>query len=165
MLTGLPLVAAALHDVPQVGNHACDGYRMPAIGEIESPGVAQTLGEDLEPMPGRVIAPDTGVDPRPFGGRCAGFPDAAVREDTVRAVQPAVGSPDETVEGLVRVLVAPAVEQDLGRPGRLRLVAVGNRNEHQVGCCADPYASEAHFETTDEIQVVGKDSAAIEGAV
>ena len=49
--------------------------------------------------------------------RRAGLADVRMREDAVAAVEPAVGSPDERVERLVRVLVAPAVEQHLRLAG------------------------------------------------
>ena len=55
-----------------------------------------------------------------------GLPTLRVREDAVAAVEPAVGAPDEGVERFVRVLVAPAVEQDLRRAVGL-VVAVLDR--------------------------------------
>ena len=61
----------------------------------------------------------------------------------VAAVKPAVGPPDEAVQRLVRVLIAPAVEQHLRRAVGA-VVAVGIGNEQQLRRCADPDAAEAH---------------------
>ena len=89
--------------------------RLAVLVEIEAPGIARAVGEDFEDVPGRMIAPDAGVDRRAVLVRRAGLADARMREDAVAAVEPAVGAPGEGVERLVRVLIAPAVEQDLRR--------------------------------------------------
>ena len=94
----------------------------------------------------------------------AGLADARVREDAVAAVEPAVRSPDEAVERLVRIVLAPAVEQDLGRAvGTVVAVAVGN--EKKMRGRADPDAAEADFQAADQVEVVGKDLARVEPAV
>ena len=76
--------------------------------------------------------------------------DIAVGEDAVAAVEPAVGAPDETVECLVRVLVAPAIEEDLRRAVGL-VVAVLVRDVHQIGGRADIETAEAEFDAADEV--------------
>ncbi len=62
------------------------------------------------------------------------------------------------------ILVAEAVEEDLGRPVG-NVVAVGVGDEEEVGCGADPDAAMAEFEAADEIQILGEDLAGLEGAV
>ena len=79
----------------------------------------RAVGEHLEDVPRRMIAPDAGVDRDAVLVRRARLADARVREDAVAAVEPAVRPPDERVERLVRVLVAPAVEQNLRLAGGL----------------------------------------------
>src|SRR5690606_32405039 len=83
--------------------------------EIEAPLVAAAGGEDFELVAHGMITPDARADFLTFVVRRAGFADERMREDAVHAVKPAVGSPDEAVERLVRVLKTPAVEQHLRR--------------------------------------------------
>jgi len=90
---------------------------VPQVVEIDAPGIARALGEDLELVPHRVIPPDAGVDPHAVGIGRPRLADRGVREHAVAAVEPAIGPPDETVQCLVRVLRAPAVEEDAGRGG------------------------------------------------
>ena len=88
----------------------------------------------------------------------------AMGEDTVAAVEPAVGSPDEGVQRLVRVLVAPAVEQYLRRAvGPVVAIRVGD--EQQVRGGADPDAAEADLQAADEIEALGEDRPLVEAAV
>ncbi len=80
------------------------------------------------------------------------------------AVEPAVGAPGEAVERLVGIVLAPAVEQDLGRAvGAVVAVAVGN--EQKLRGRADPDAAEADLQAADQVQVVGEDLARVEPAV
>ena len=105
--------------------------------EVEPPRVTGPVGKHFEHVPGRMIAPDAGVerDATVVGG--AGLADARVGEDAVAAVEPAVGAPGEAVERLVRVVLAPAVEEDLRRPvGPVVAVLVGD--EQELGRRADP---------------------------
>ena len=94
----------------------------------------------------------------------AGLADVRVGEDAVGAVEPAVGAPGERVERLVRVLVAPAVEQDLRRAGRV-VVAVLDRNEQKIRRGADPDAAEADLDAADEVQVLDEDLPVVETSV
>ena len=62
------------------------------------------------------------------------------------------------------ILLAPAIEQDLGRSvGPVVAVAVGD--EQEMRGRADPDAAEADFHAADEIQVVGEDLTRVEPAV
>src|SRR5204863_7077139 len=142
VLTALPMVAAALDDVPKVRDDAGFDEHLPMLVEVDAPGIARTLGELLEALLGRVIAPDRGVheDALLVGG--AGFADLRVGEHAVASVEPAVGSPHEAVERLVLVVVAPAVKHHLRRAVGLP-VAVLVGNEEQRGGRAHPNATEA----------------------
>ena len=120
VLAGLPLVAAALNHVIQVRDDAGGDERLAVVVEIDAPGIARAVGEDLEDVPRRVIAPDAGVDRRALVVGRARLADLRMREHAVAAVEPAVGAPGEGVERLVRVLIAPAVEQDLAADRRAR---------------------------------------------
>ena len=118
VLAGLPLVAGARNHVIQVRDDAGGRERVAVVVEVEAPRIAGALGEDLEGLPGRVIAPDRAVELLTLGIRRSRLADVRVREDAVAAVEPAVGAPREGVERLVGVLIAPAVEQHLRRAGR-----------------------------------------------
>ncbi len=87
-----------------------------------------------------------------------------MREHAVGAVQPAIRSPAKGVQRLVRVLVAPSVEQHPRRPGR-PIAARLHRDEQEVGGRADPDASESDLEAADEIELVGEHLAPVEPAV
>ena len=68
------------------------------------------------------------------------------------------------VERLVRVVLAPAVEQDLGRAvGPVVAVLVGD--EQEVRGRADPDAAEADLQAADQVQLIGEDLARVEPAV
>src|SRR5206468_2259646 len=118
----------------------------------------------LEFLLDRMIAPDAGVDGSALLFRRARLADERVREDAVAAVQPAIGAPDEGVERLVRVLVAPAIEDDLRRPGGL-VFTVLDGDEQQLGRLPDPDAAEADLESADKIKALIEDGALVELAV
>jgi len=154
----LSLVARPLDDVEEVRNDASGEEGLTSIVEVDSPGIAGAPREDLELPLRRVIAPDPGVDRHALlvgSSRCS---DVRVGEDAVATVEPAIGSPGEAIEGFVGVLIGPAVEQYLGFAiGHQVVIAVGN--EVEIGCRADPDATEADLEAADEVQVVGEDRA------
>ena len=132
--------------------------------EVDAPGIAGPVGEDLEDVPGRMIAPDGRVQGRAIGVGRPGLADARVGEDTVAAVKPAVRAPGEAVERLVGIVLAPAVEQDLGRSvGPVVAVAVGD--EQEMRGRADPDAAETDFQAAHQIEVVGEDLTRVEPAV
>ena len=65
---------------------------------------------------------------------------------------------------LVGVVLAPAVEQDLGRAvGTVVAILVGNEIEFRSR--TDPDSAEADLEAADQVQVIGEDLAGIEAAV
>src|SRR5262249_18838043 len=97
----------------------------------------------------------------PVGG--AWLADARVCENTVTAVQPAIRAPAESVERLVRVLPAPAVEQHLRRTGWF-VLAVLDRHKQEVRRRPDPDAAKADFETADQVQVLHEHGALVKGA-
>jgi len=72
---------------------------------------------------GWMIAPHTGVDARALVFRSAGLSNFGVREHTMAPVEPAVRPPGEGVERLMRILIGPAIQQDL-RVGLVMLCVV-----------------------------------------
>src|SRR5207245_2550542 len=86
----LPIVARALDDVKHVRNDASRGKGLAVIVEIDSPGITGPLGENLELVPERMIAPDAGIDGNPLVRRRPRLADLRVREDAVATVEPAV---------------------------------------------------------------------------
>ena len=154
VLARLTLVAGAGQDVIQVRDHAGRVEELAASVVIEAPRIARALGEDLEDTAGRVEAPDAGVDLHAlFVGRTR-LADDRVREHAVVAVEPAVRTPDEAVERLVRVVEAPAIEQH----DRLARLIVGVlRDEEEFRRRADPDAAMADLDARDEVESVLED--------
>src|SRR5690606_39752923 len=127
MLPGLPVVAGTVDDVKQVRNDTTRQKGLAAIVEVHAPRVARTVGENLELVPRRVIAPDAGIDGRAFFFGGARFSNARVSEDAMASIEPSIRAPGEAVERFVCVFVMPAVEQDLWFAVRLVVVVfVGN---------------------------------------
>ncbi|MEI9895161.1 MAG: hypothetical protein WDN28_15050 [Chthoniobacter sp.] len=81
----------ALDHVPEMRDDAALGNAVAVLIEIDAPRVARALGEELELMLDRMIAPHARVDARAGGILRAGLADVALREDAVAAVEPAVG--------------------------------------------------------------------------
>ena len=131
--------------------------------EVQAPGIAGAVREDLKFVPGRVIAPNAGVDRRAILVRSAGLANATVGEHTMTAVQPAIRAPRERVERFVRVLMAPAIEENLGFAGLVGLRVV--RNEHEVRRRPDPHAAKAHLDSTDQVQAFEEGRSLVEFAV
>ena len=96
--------------------------KMAGFVEIEAPLIAAAVGENLKLVPHRMIAPDAGMQLDALVVGRARLADERVREDALVAIEPAVRPPAEAVERLVRVLIAPAIEQHLrlARRGRPR---------------------------------------------
>ena len=157
----LPLVACAGNHVVEVLDHAGGREGVAVVVEVESPRIARALGEHLEGPRRRVIAPDRPVQPLALGVRSAGLADVRVREDAVRAVEPAVRTPREGVEHLVRVLIAPAVEQHLRR-SRGQIGAALDRNEQEIRRRADEQSTESVLQPADEIQPLDEHLPAVE---
>ena len=121
------------------------------------------MGEDFKNVPGRVIAPDAGVDRDAVLIWRTWLADAGMGENTVAAVQPAIGSPGESVERFVGVLVAPAVEENLRLAGRVGLLIV--RDEEKVRGGTDPDAAETEFDARDHVQTFEEHGLLVELAV
>ncbi len=164
VLARLPLIAAPGMTWYRCGMTQQVEKALPAIVEVDAPGITRAVCEDLELVPRRVIPPDAGVDRRAFFVRRARLADARMREDAVTAVKPAVRPPDEAVERFVRVLVVPAVEQHL-RLAIGHVIAVRIGYEEQFRSLTDPHAAEADLQPADEIQLVEKDFLAVELSV
>ena len=130
--SGLFVINSALDDVEEMGDNAAGGEAMADIIEVEAPGIGETAGEDFERLRFRVEAPNAGIEIEAVFFRCAGFTDERVGKDALATIEPAVGSPDEGVEGFVSILDAPAVEEDF-RFGVGDIVAIGIGNEDEVG--------------------------------
>ena len=97
MVAGLPLIAGPLHHVVQVRNDARRREGVAVIIEINAPGVAGSVGEDVELASHRMVSPDAGIDRLPLVVRSAGLADVGVREHAVAAIQPAVRTPRQRV--------------------------------------------------------------------
>ena len=176
VLTTLALVARAWDDVIQMWDHAGGDEELAVLVVVQSPGIAGTMGEDFELMAHGMVAPDAAVERRAFAVGRAGLADVGIGEDALAAVEPAIGTPDEAVQGFVGVLRAPAIEEDFGRETqaghRMRygrgigfVVAVLVGDEHEVGRSAHPDTAEADFNAADEAEAFGEDRALVEGAI
>ena len=75
VLARLPVVARALDDVEQVRDHTGSGEGLAVVVEVDAPRVAGAPGEHLEPVCGRVVAPDPRVELGAVGVRGAGLAD------------------------------------------------------------------------------------------
>ena len=162
MLASLALVAGAGQDVVEMRDHAGRVEELAARIVIEAPRIARALGEDLEDMARRVKAPDTGIDLHALRIGSARLAHDRVGEHAVVTVEPAVRTPDEAIERLVRVLKTPAIEQHDGLAG---LVISILRDEEKFRSRADPHAAVADFDARDEIEAILKDRDLGVGAV
>ena len=128
MLTRLSEVGPTLDNMVKVGNHAGRREPIPILVEVEAPRIANPVGEDFEFMLRGVIAPDARIDRITLGVGRPRLADARMREDAVTSIEPAIGSPGKAIERFVRILVAPAIEQDRRLAIRL-VVAIAIREE------------------------------------
>ncbi len=110
VLTSLPLVPGTLNNMVHVRNHAYRDERMPIIVEINTPGIAATLGKNLKGMPGRVVAPHARIDLSPLIIGRTRLAYIGMRKYPVDTIQPAIGPPTQAVEYLMRILRTPAIE-------------------------------------------------------
>ena len=128
---GLFVVDAALDDVEEMGDDAAGGKAVAEIIEVEAPRIGEAASEDFEIAGLGMEAPDAGVEVEAIVFRIARFSDEGVGENALATVEPAVGSPDETVEGFVAVMHAPAVEKNFGF-GVRNIVAIGVGDEDKI---------------------------------
>src|SRR5438552_3672069 len=93
MGAGLPLVTPALNGMKQVRYHAGFHKTLSMLVKIDSPGIARAFGEEFENVFQRMITPDSGIDADPFPFRRTGFADFGMGEDSMAAIEPAIGAP------------------------------------------------------------------------
>lgn len=142
---GLFVVDAALDDVEEVGDDATGGKAVAEIIEVEAPRIGEATCEDFEIAGLGVEAPDASIEVEAVVFRRTRFSDERVGKNALATVEPAVGSPDETVEGFVAVLHAPAVEKNFGfGVGNVVAISVGNENEIWGSAEVDPAVSDGN---------------------
>ena len=111
--------------------------------EVEAPGVAAALAEQLEALRERVVAPDALLE--------LDAADVGRDRAALAAVEPAVRPPGQRVGDGVGVLHAEAGEQHLGvAVGHVVAVAVGV--EEQVRRLQDEDAAVAEGQAAGEVQ-------------
>ena len=143
--TGLFVVDATLDDVEEVGDDAAGGEAVAEIIEVEAPRIREATCEDFEIASFGVEAPDASIEVEAVVFRSTRFSDERVGENALATVEPAVGAPDETVEGFVAVLHAPAVEKYFGfGVGNIVAISVGNENEIGRRAEVDPAVSDGN---------------------
>jgi hypothetical protein len=148
----------ARDQVPEVAVDRIDEERLAQRVPVVAPGVGGPVGQHLEPLPGRVIAPE----PAPHGhapvrGR-AGDADLSGGRRPAPSVEPAIGPPSQAVGEGVMVLRghAEAVEHDLGGPvGTVVAVAVGDEKEPRWA--EQPDAAETELDAGEPLDLVGED--------
>src|SRR5262245_38679788 len=165
MRASLPVVASTLNNVEQVRDHAGLDKALAIWIEINAPGIARSFREHFEHLFDRMIAPHPGVDASAFAVGGAGLSDVRMGEHSMATVEPAVGSPGEGVEGVVGVLVSPAIQQDLWRARRFGFVAILQRNEHELRGGTDPDTTKAYLNATYQVQTLHEHGAAIKLAI
>ena len=95
---------------------------------VHAPGIGGAFHDRFEDVFDGVVAPDAAVIEDFFTG--GGDADGAVGSSAVAAVEPAVGSPDASVDDVVGGLVAEAVEKNLWvAVGLVVVVLVGNEEQ------------------------------------
>ena len=62
MTTGLAMIYTARDDVPQVRDHAGADEQLSLCVVVDSPWVAEAVGNNLKDILGRVITPNTAID-------------------------------------------------------------------------------------------------------
>ena len=158
------MITTALNHVEQMRNNAC-GHERFAFGiEIHAPGIASAVREHFELVSQWMVTPHACIDRCTIFFCCSRFANIRVREDAMATVEPTVRSPDKRVQRFVRILESPTVEQNLW-PAIRFVVAVSIRNEHQVGCCSDPHATKANFQSADQVQPLSKDLSRVQSTV
>src|SRR5438105_583169 len=137
ILSSLANVKSLRHDVEEMRDDARGEEAGPVFIVVIAPGIAGALGENFKLLRDRVIAPDAGVHRHAFVVRRARLADQRMREHALAAVQPAVRAPDEAIDGLVRILIAEAVEQHGALVGLV--VALRRFEEEKIGRLTDKY--------------------------
>ena len=154
VLARLTLVAGAGQDMIQMRDHTGRIEEFAAGVVVETPRVTRAFRKDLEDMAGWMEAPDPGVDLHALRVGNARLADHRVGEHAVITVEPAVRTPDEAVERLMRVLETPAIKQ---HDGLARLIVGVFGDEEEFRGRTDPHTAVADFDARDEIESVLKD--------
>src|SRR5438128_2304927 len=127
MFAPLAFDTRALDHVPEVRYDTHLGEELAGFVEVNAPGIAAALGENFEHMPDGVITPDASVHPLPLGLGRVRATDVGRAEHPVATVEPAVRSPGERVQDLVRVgAVVPSIQQDLWSAAGPRVVPIAD---------------------------------------
>ena len=115
VLASLTVIDAARDHVPEVGDDAGADDELPFGVVVDTPRVAESVGDDLEPILRRMVSPDAAIDLDAFafqdvvGERLSGLEHPALagrlsdlrrREQSLQSVQPPIGAPMETVQRL-----------------------------------------------------------------
>ena len=167
MLVEAFLVIAALHVVEPAGIAPVMSRINASLGvDLDTEGVAASLGKDLVPARLGVISPDQLAHGMAgfFAGIEAGASHVAGDGRPLGRVEPAVGAPAEAVHDRVRVFEAESLEVDLGvAVGHVVVVAV--RVEEKVRRVEHPHAASASCERGDDVQPIEKRLVPVEDAV
>lgn len=126
--------------------------------DLQAERVAAAFGKALKLVCDRVVSPD--VLAFSSDGRAIVFPerrgDGHRRRAAVAAVEPAVGSPGETVGNRMRVLNAEALQVD-NRVGIGNVVLIGVGIEHQIRRRHNPHAVAIECDRSRNIQTFDED--------
>src|SRR5262249_19888236 len=116
------------NDMPQVANDSIDEKHLAVVVVVETPGVGRALSDDFEDLAGGMIAPDATVDRYALRDRGTGLADERRRQNSMPAVEPAIGAPFQAVDDVVPDgAFVPSVEQyDRLAVGNIVAIGVGN---------------------------------------
>lgn len=162
--TGLFMVDSTLDDVKEVRDDATGGKAMTEIIEVEAPRIREATCEDFEIAGLGVEAPDASIEVEAVVFRSTRFSDERVGENALATVEPAVGAPDETVEGFVAVLHAPSVEKNFGF-GVGDVVAIGVGNEDKIRWSSKVNTTVSDRDTGSEGDLVVEELLGVEDSV
>ena len=146
-------------------NHARLDEQLAVCIPVHPPRVTRAVREDLKFLLLGLESPHTRVDLCALCGGSSRLADVAAHEDAVAAVEPAVRPPVESVERLVCVVVAPAIEEHLRLARRRRRVPIRHRHEIQIRRSPEPHAAVADFDAADEVQLIEKNGPFIEAMI
>ncbi len=167
-IDALHQIETALHKVPTAGAAAVvTGVEAAVRVELEAEGVAAALRENFVGAGARMVPPDHAafeMHARRIRGIETGTRDPARGGAPLRAVEPAVRSPNQAVRDGVGVL-----EPEAGQPCFRRavgdVVAVGVGIEEQVRGVHDPHAAVAAQGGVGHIEAVGEYLVTVKSAV
>ena len=155
------LEVRAMDALPAVADDRIDEEQLVVLGPIRAPRVGGAVAIRLEDLRHRVIAPETAGGGLALLLGHAGHVDPRGAGDADAAVEPAIGTPLESVgESMTtRRGGAETVQHDLGRTGGL--VAI-HRDEDQVRWADGPDAPEAALDAREHLDLVREDGPLVE---